>query len=203
MKKFFSLCLLMIMSISVFAKQADIFTVKGTLKDKENVPVMYANVVLLNKADKSVANGGVSTEEGKFSLSVPAGDYTLSVSFMGYKTVNKDLSVKSNIDLGAIKMETDAAVLSDVTITAKMTERKGDRLVVNLASSPLVEGKTTKDIINYTPGVWLDNKGEISINGKKNVRVMINDRDVKMSGEELLTYLESLQASDVLKIEVI
>ena len=193
----------MIIGLSASAKQVDIFTVKGQLTEKDNLPVMFANVVILKSEDKTIAAGGVSDEKGFFSLSVPQGKYILSVSFIGYKTVDKELTVSSNLNLGQIKMEADAAVLSDVNITAKMTERKGDRIVVNLAYSPLVEGKTTKDILNYTPGVWLDNKGELSINGQKNVRVMINDRDVNMSGEELLAYLDGLNASDILKIEVI
>lgn len=32
---------------------------------------------------------------------------------------------------------------------------------------------------------------------------MINDRDVRMSGDELMNYLEMLKAEDILKIEVI
>lgn len=183
--------------------QGTFYTVKGTLKDAKGQPVPFANVLLLHKADGSAACGGTSGQDGVFSIKCAPGQYVLNMSFMGYKTVTKDISLAGNTDIGVVVLEESQEMLSDVVITAKLTERKADRMVINLAGSPLVAGKNTKDVLKYAPGVWVDSKGSISINGNSNVRVMINDRDVRMNGQELVDYLETLKAEDIVKIEVI
>ena len=48
----------------------------------------------------------------------------------------------------------------------------------------------------------MDDK-KITINGKSGAKVMVNDRELRMDQSQLLTYLRSLKAEDVSKIEVI
>lgn len=52
------------------------------------------------------------------------------------------------------------------------------------------------------PGVWLADNG-ISINGASGAKVFVDNREVKLKGEELLAYLRSLKSDDVRQIEVI
>ena len=71
--------------------QGTFYTVKGTLKDAKGQPVPFANVLLLHKADGSAACGGTSGQDGVFSIKCAPGQYVLNMSFMGYKTVTKDI----------------------------------------------------------------------------------------------------------------
>ena len=181
--------------------QESLCQVSGCVKnDKETLP--YANVALLGK-DSTMVASAAADDNGLFRMKAPAGQYILRASFMGYDPVDKPVNVTGNTDLGSVVLGQSEHMLSDVVVTARLTERKGDRMVINLAGSPLAVGKTTKDILKYAPGVWVDPRGSISINGNSSVRVMINDRDVRMSGDELMNYLETLKAEDILKIEVI
>lgn len=195
------LFLLFIGSSGFVSAQEPLYQVSGCIKnDKETLP--YANVALLEK-DSTMAASAATDGSGLFRMKVPAGQYILRASFMGYDSVDKPVSVTGDTDLGNVVLGQSENMLSDVVVTARLTERKGDRMVINLAGSPLAVGKTTKDILKYAPGVWVDPRGSISINGNSSVRVMINDRDVRMSGDELMNYLETLKAEDILKIEVI
>ena len=153
--------------------------------------------------DSTVVTGGATDEKGLFALKAPVGKYILRASFIGYEGVEKEIFLDRDIQVGDLVLGASEHMLSDVVVTASLTERRGDRMVINLAGSPLAVGKTTKDILKYAPGVWVDPRGSMSINGNSNVRVMINDRDVRMSGDELMNYLEMLNAEDILKIEVI
>ena len=192
----------LIACIVLHAQNVSTHKISGSIIDStSSEAVAFANVALLDH--DSLVTGGISDENGRFSISAPRGRYTLCISFIGYKNHCDEITLDKDVECGVISLGRDATMLSDVVISQNLTTRHGDRLVVNLASSPLVEGKNTRDILNYTPGVYMDHQGSISINGQRNVRVMINDRDVKMSGDELLTYLESINASDILKIEII
>ena len=192
----------LIVCIALHAQNTPTHKISGSIIDsssREAVP--FANISLTQ--NDSIIAGGISDDNGNFKIAATAGQYTLCISFIGYKNHCEQIVLNQDTYIGMIELGRDATMLSDVVISQSLTERRGDRLVVNLASSPLVEGKNTRDILNYTPGVHIDNRGTVSINGVQNVRVMINDRDVKMSGDELLSYLESINASDILKIEII
>lgn len=68
-------------------------TVTGTLLDKEskNQPLPFANVLIKGTTI------GVNTDiDGKYSISLPAGNYTIQFSFVGYENIEMPISVKAN-----------------------------------------------------------------------------------------------------------
>lgn len=185
----------------LYGQEHPVYALKGEVGDgTQTLP--YANVALLS-ADSAMVAAGAADAQGVFLLKAPAGRYVLRASFMGYRSLKRPVELSEDTDLGRLVLEQDEHLLSDVVVTARLTERRADRLILNLAGSPLAAGRSVKEVLRYAPGVWVDPRGSISINGNSSVRVMINDRDVRMSGEELVNYLETLRAEDVLKIEVI
>src|SRR5690606_17730347 len=64
-------------------------TLKGVISDRpnsENIP--FATVALLRPDSQDAVMGSISDEDGTFIIDkVPFGTYTLSVSFIGYRTV--------------------------------------------------------------------------------------------------------------------
>ena len=50
--------------------------------------------------------------------------------------------------------------------------------------------------------MWLSD-GTISINGAQGAKVFVDDREIRLTGEELLAYLRSLKSEDIKRIEVI
>lgn len=85
----------------------------------------------------------------------------------------------------------------------KLVERKIDRMVFNVENSIASQGMDGVEALRNTPLVKVDETSGISIVGKSNVSVMINDRIVQMSGSELLNYLKSVRSENIAKIEVI
>ena len=64
------------------------------------------------------------------------------------------------------------------------------------------KGKNISQVLQTAPGVWLDRR-TLSVLGKSGTQVYINDRRVKMTGERLYNYLQSIPASTVTSVEVI
>ena len=96
--------------------------VKGRVLDADNqLPLVGANVTI-----KSTAIGAVSDEEGYFSIpKIPLGDYTVSISYMGYKTQNKaDIWVRPNgYDFLTVKLESSIIQIDDVIVEESYFER--------------------------------------------------------------------------------
>lgn len=84
----------------------------------------------------------------------------------------------------------------------KLIERKKDRLIFNVEQSVSATGGDVMDILRLTPSVKVENDN-ISLLGKGNVIVLIDDRPTQMSGSDLANYLRTLKSDEIKSIEVI
>ncbi|MBS1504370.1 MAG: outer membrane beta-barrel protein, partial [Bacteroidetes bacterium] len=84
-----------------------------------------------------------------------------------------------------------------------MVEQRIDRTVVNVDAMVTAAGSNALDALSKSPGVIVDANDNISLNGKSNVLVLIDDRPTYMSGQDLAAYLRSLPAGTLDKLELI
>ena len=206
MKKLFAafiLCAFTSLGLSARTQNDRPVTLKGHAVTEEKAPVDYATVMLTAKADSTKVYGSITDEKGGFTVEMPKGSYRLKISFMGYDSFEREVNLAADTDLGELTMKPSSVMLDEVVVTANMVTREADRFVVNVAATPLSAGKTGKEMLALSPGVWITDKGDLSVNGRGGTQVIVNDRVLKETGEELVAYLENLKAEDILKIEVI
>lgn len=176
------------------------FEISGRTVDGSSNPVAYATVVVLHGTEQ--AAGCVTNDNGEFRLTAAAGDYTLKVAFIGYRTVERTISLSNNTEVGDIVLEEDKTEIEEVVVTAQLIRREADRFVVDIANSPIALGKDGEELLRSAPGVWIQDN-EISVNGASGTKIYLNDREVKMEDEQLINYLRALRADDIQRIEVI
>ncbi|GAA4238911.1 outer membrane beta-barrel family protein [Postechiella marina] len=176
--------------------------IKGRITDT-NEPIVFANIILTNPNNDNVI-GTTSDFDGNFTLNAKNGIYTLTISYVGYTTYTSNIKLEKNLDLGLITLTADQNALDEVVITSrkKLIEQKPDRLIFNVENSITASNGDALDALKIAPGLQLQN-GEINMFGKGNPRVLINDRLLPLSGEELTSYLNTLSANDIKKIEII
>lgn len=88
------------------------------------------------------------------------------------------------------------------TRTTPIIESKGGTLVFNVQNSVSSQGSNALELLKRTPGVFVDGNNSISINGRNGVLVLLNGKQTYLPPTELGTYLQSLPAASILKIEV-
>lgn len=127
---------------------------------------------------------------------------------MGYTTVDTVITVAYNdtasvIRLKPIYLTLEANQMNMVTIEAKkkVIEIRGNKVLFNVAQSPIASGKTLYDAIKQMPGVFEQNNA-LAYQGKK-IAIYIDGRQNYLSGEELKTYLQSQPANTVDQIEIL
>ncbi|TDQ25452.1 outer membrane beta-barrel protein [Tenacibaculum caenipelagi] len=176
---------------------------KGVVRNSSNVAIEFANVVLTNQKNE-IVKGTITNESGRFSLSVKGGGYKLSISFLGYKDWLKEISIDNGYDFGVIILEESKDNLDEVVVTAKkpVIKRKIDRIEFNVNNTILSEGNAW-EVLNKTPGVIASSLGALQVFGKSGVLVMIDERPVQLSLDELKNMLEGMSASEINLIEVI
>ncbi|AZB10661.1 TonB-dependent receptor [Chryseobacterium sp. G0162] len=185
----------------VFAQE---FSVTGKITDSHKQSLQFVQIKL-QKTDKTLVVNGLTDSDGNFSLKSEKGDYILITEYQGKKYFEKKISLQSNIDLGQLQIAEDQSIKIEavnIKSSKKLIERKVDRLVYNVENSIASQGMTGLDALRNTPLIRLQNES-ISIVGKGNVVVMINDRLINLSQNELAGYLQSLRSDDISKIEVI
>ncbi|WP_271782545.1 outer membrane beta-barrel family protein [Aquimarina algiphila] len=177
--------------------------IKGTVKDSLNGAVEFANVVLTNN-NNEIITGDVTDKNGNFILYAREGKYKLNVSFLGFKNWTKDLDVTGKTELRDIVLIEDSSTLKEVVIIAKkkLIEHKVDRLVFNVGESIAASGGDAVDILKITPRLRIDND-QISMIGKSGMALMVDDRLMQLSNEDLVVFLRSIRSDDIESIEVI
>ncbi|MDE6374511.1 MAG: outer membrane beta-barrel protein [Alistipes sp.] len=199
MKRLTILIVAMILAI-LKAMAAQLCPTTGRVITEQGDAVEYATVVLLR--DGRQITGMATDTEGRFALDVPAGDYTLSIQYVGFEPVMREVRIDQANDLGDFMLTSAPTQIDDVVVTGQLIRREADRFVVDVAHAPAAIGKDGIELLKLAPGIWIDGE-KISINGKTGSKVYINDRELKMEPEQLLNYLTTLRAEDIQKIEVV
>lgn len=177
-------------------------SISGKVLDKNQNIVPYVEIVAIKNNIKTEV---ISDENGIFILNLPEdGIYLIEVVQNDSKVYSKKEVVKGiirgNLIIEPLK-ETDIKEVK-LTIKRRLIERKIDRLIFNVENSISTHGGDAMDALKLTPGIRIQGD-ELKLSGKSSVRVMINDKIIQLSGNDLYNYLKSIPVANIKKIEVI
>ena len=171
-------------------------------------PVEFASVALLRAADAGVVQATYTDAAGRYAFGpVPAGAYTLAVSFVGYAPGTVPtfaVAAGVPIQLGPMALQPQAKALGEVVVTGQRAavEQQLDRTVLNVGALASNAGATALDILEKAPGVSVDQNGQLSLKGKKEVIVLIDGQRTYLSGEELASRLRAMDATQLSQVEI-
>lgn len=189
---------LIILSIFLYSiSLALAMEIEGIVMGPDSIPIEFANVTAF--ANDSVVGGGITNASGLFNIKVGSDCNRLRISFVGYDDVILN-SIQNNT--GRIVLHQTSNTLQEVVVKAPLIRREADRIVLNVAANPLSANKDAQELLKTAPGVWATDES-LSIYGQGGTAVYIDDRKVNMSGNQLMTYLKSIQSSSIATIEII
>ncbi len=181
-------------------------SIRGLVTDTEQKPVPYASVTLTDGEGTRSGTAGESDGQFRISYTFEQGRrYYVRVSSIGYRPATFTFTFSDTLQLKPFVLEKDKSTLRTVTVAAArpLVERRADRYVVNVEGTPLADGNNALEVLQKSPGIWVDPNGGIKINGNGSVTVMINDVLQRMSGTDLAEYLRTIRSENIKKIEVI
>ena len=182
----------------------------GTVVDEANKAVGFVNVAVLDAASMAVVTGAIADMDGNFLIKSPAkGRYLLKLSGLGYVPLQTQaFEVTGEAfkrDFGKLQLKADVKTLSEVTVQAMRPTivNHPDKMVVSVEGTALASGSTALEVLEKSPGVWLDQDGNIKLNGKSGVQVMLNGKQSYLSGKELQNLLQGMSAENIKDLEII
>ena len=169
----------------------------GRLIDNHNLPVEFANIQLLNPKDSSFICGGVSNANGDFVIPCQQKQALMKVSFVGYKTICKLVSIAR---IGNVRMQANSYLLKGVTVEAARVVEKVDRQIIFPTKEQVKTASNGYDLLdNLSLPTIIVNRAERKVLSLKGGDVQIRINDVKASMQDVL----ALQPDEVTKVEFI
>ncbi|PSL50294.1 outer membrane receptor protein involved in Fe transport [Chitinophaga niastensis] len=205
--KWYSSILMLFFTLLTTAVKGQQYRISGTVSDTAGRPVNQAKIVLLPAITGKPIKEVSSAETGAFSFSsIDSGTYQLKIQHPFYADYIHVISIKeSNVTLDRIILTPPIVNLKDITIQGRkpLIEQKIDRTVFNVENSVALSGANTLDAIGKLPGVRITGGNGIMLTGRGQVNVLIDDRFIRLSGDDLLSLLKSIPASNIVRIELI
>ena len=155
-----SLFFLSACAFSTYAQKPGKTMISGKVISTEKEVVDFATVYL-----KGTGHGGITNQEGIYHVSAPAGNYTLVVSAVGYKTVEKPVTllrgqrVRQNITISP-----ETQLLDEVTVVSTGVSRLKRSAFNAVAVDTKELQNTTKnlsDALAKAPGMKLRESGGV------------------------------------------
>lgn len=178
----------------------------GHVMTEDNSSLPYANIVVLSTTDSAFVKGTTTGNDGNFNMPLPTGNYIIKITCLGFKDIFKPVNVNDscNTDLGNIVMYEEALMLNEILVKGNRPtiKRNATGFIVSVEHSPNLQNKSLDRILNVSPGIYIDRSGNISINGRSGTTIIINDKTMRITGEQLMSYLNSIQGSDLKNIEI-
>jgi hypothetical protein len=209
MKKFF-ITLIAALSFTTTISFAQTTVLTGKLIDERSAAVPFANVSVLRSADSALAGTAITSAEGKFSVTTPAtGKYFLRLSSIGFATVTTEVFEVKGIgfskNFGDIILKAEGKKLDNVSVTSMRPAitQLADRLVVSVDGTAMAAGNTAYAVLAKAPGVFIDGDGNIQLNGRSGIMVMIDGKQTYLSASDLRMVLEAMPAENLKNIEII
>ncbi|MFY8009339.1 MAG: carboxypeptidase-like regulatory domain-containing protein, partial [Flavobacterium sp.] len=165
-KNTFTIVLILLMSVSLQAQKK--FTISGVVADEKNKETLIG-VSLFVQETKT---GLVTNEYGFYSITLPEGDYTLLVNYMGYQTVTEKIKLnqdlKKNIYLSVSSQQLDEVVIVDnkKRVDIRKPEMSVNKLTIQeIKEMPVIFGEVDvlKSILTL-PGVTNAGEGQSGFN---------------------------------------
>lgn len=208
MKKTLTLLLIPCAFGTAVAQQA---TVKGTISDKtEQKDLSNAVIAVLKKSDSTMQAFTRSHADGAFIIkNLPPGDYLLMVTYPKFAdfvepfSLPKDSTRKDTLlAMNRISLIRKSDLLKEVIVSQKVSaiRMKGDTLEFKADSFKVKEGANVEELLKKLPGIQVNSKGEITAQGQKVRKVLVDGEE--FFGDDPTLVTQNLRADMVDKVQL-
>ena len=175
----------------------------GRVVDESGNPIEFANISLHGAADPNSSdrnstyiNGGVSNENGDFVIPCSEKRIMLKVTYVGYKTVTRHVSVGN---IGTITLLPETYMVKGVEVKGEIPQYKAVQggMTVDVQHSILHDVGTADDLLSMIPMIQGSN-GKFEVLAKGEPEIYINNKKVRDPSE-----LKQLKSVDIKSVDVI
>ncbi len=200
--KFLPALLISLLSFHSAFSQVSEITITITNSKKE--PIASATLRLVNRFDSTRFHSGLTNENGRAIFRVPFDQYNVRITAVNHEPLEKGLAIKELKEEYHFELELSGKTMETAVVEARrpLMRQEDDKTIVDPES--LAASSTSGfEVIEKTPGLFVDQDGNIYISSLTPAVVQINGREMKMSAADVATLLKSLPPTAIARIEIV
>ena len=198
---FLYLILLLFLSFAVHSQNQ---TLSGIVSDDTVLPLENANIIAKPLQEKAQLKFAISDNKGRYRLELETTvKYEITVSYIGFIEEVLVVEPNSNKEIHNFKLKATGTQLKEIIIKHNFSPIivKKDTLVFDVKSFANGNERKMKEILEKLPGVEVDKSGEVTVQGKKVTKMLVEGKSFFGGGSKLA--VENIPADALDKIEVI
>ena len=176
----------------------------GVISDTLNFPLENANIIANPIGANQQLKFAIADNKGRYKLELEANvRYEITVSYIGYAEETLILEPNSPKITHNFKLINTGQILKEITIkhVFQPVEIKKDTMTFNVKSFINGNERKMKEVLEKLPGVEVDKKGNVTVQGKKVTKMLVEGKSFFGGGSKLA--VENIPADALEKIEII
>jgi len=185
--------------------QAPTLSIRGIVQDSlSKQPLEDATLSLLRSPDGAVVRRLRSGKKEFFLGNLPAGNYALVTSYLGYATDTIAITLRQTDTTGKrvrVLLQHSAKAMMEVVVHAAIPPAivKNDTIAFNAAAYPTRPNATVEDLLRKLPGIDIDKNGNVTMQGQKVDKIYLDGKEFFLNDPRTAT--QNLPADIVDQIE--
>ncbi|RLD60549.1 MAG: hypothetical protein DRI95_15355 [Bacteroidetes bacterium] len=220
-KKFFFFILLF--QAGFFSIQAQSI-LKGKVTDTLNSPLEYANVLAIPQTENNTIAFSICNEKGEYKLTLKNNiPYSIEISYLGFTKISYPITLTENKKKDFLLFPTNESLEEVIIKQRTPVIVKKDTIIYRTDVFTTGEERKLREVLKKLPGVEVDRAGNVTVNGKKVDKFMVDGKpfftgDTKLGVNNIpadvvdevevldnyteVAFLKGLSDSDVLALNI-
>lgn len=185
------------------------YTISGTVTDAANGETMIGTNVFL----EPIMKGTTTNVYGFFSITVPEGDYTLKVSFLGYETHSQQIKLNKDTEVN-LELKESAYTKEEVVVTGEKKDENTKSAKMSTVEIPIQQVKELPALmgevdiiktIQLMPGIQSGSEGNAGLyvrGGGPDQNLVLLDEAVVYNASHLFGFLSVFNADAIKGMEL-
>ena len=170
---------------------------------KEAVPFASVTVIAAVDSAKIFRQAADTNGTSHFNL-LKGSKYLVKISSVNYQPLEKGIVLNSSQTHFSFMLEPLPVSLKGVVVTVQkpLISQEDDKTIID--PEPIAAASTNAyEILEKTPGIFVDQDGNVYLSSMSPATIYINGREMKMSTADIVTLLKNLPPNAISKIEIL
>ncbi|WP_141675522.1 TonB-dependent receptor [Formosa haliotis] len=153
-------------------------TLSGTVKDSLQIPLEYANILAVPDSSSSKVRFSITDKTGFYKIDLDRGiTYSITVSHLGHVPQYAQVTTVDVKYVRDFSMPVQTSQLDQVDIAyTPPISIKSDTISYRIDTFVTGEERKLRDVLKKLPGVEVDRDGNVTANGKRVSKVLVEDK---------------------------
>ncbi|MEO6221293.1 MAG: TonB-dependent receptor plug domain-containing protein, partial [Ginsengibacter sp.] len=173
--------------------------------NKQSQPVPFSTIKVVPLSDTIHYLEKLTDSSGKVNFNLLHNfRYNVIVTSVNYSFLKKGITIKNDNPVFTFTLDNAAKTLDAVVVksTKPLMRQEDDKTIVDPEN--LVASSTSGyEVLEKTPGLFVDQDGNIYLNSTTPALIYINGREQKMSTADVASMLKSLPPDAIASIEIL